>query len=290
MSNYELGRAHRPSTGELLPPNPVEAWKNAAAEIVDYPAERVILPDETSYIAIPGRRLLINNVPVMDTCEGPWADKTVELAFGVDKIRFLNPTYKLKVLERGAGLNISGTRIINKLMSRRSGEYHVIELNEKVADMAEDWKAKMDTMIAEFQRTTGVRYDIKINVHRGEAKEVTRRLVRDEGKRFNIIFSDTYPITDGEAGINDIEDLDVVSEGLYKEGVFAFFPYDAEAEGVTVDGYVTAKQSAMLRQYFPNRVTGVAEVKPPTSYTYLFHRDGMPAKKLPVIVCTKNGS
>lgn len=290
MSTYESEKQLRHDSGEGTLPSPIEAWRKAPAQIITYPSERVSQPDGTTYTANPGRRLLIGGIPVMDTCEGPWADETVALAFSVNKIRFLDLSYKLKVLERGAGLNIVGTRIINRLVGRGSGEYHVIELNDDVADNAEKWKEHMDETIAGFKIITGIKYDIKIFVHRGEARGVTRKLVLDEERKFNIILSDTYPLTEEESGINDIEDLDVISKGLYKEGVFAFFPYDASSEGVTEDGYVTARQSAMLRPYFPRRITSVADIKPPAGYTYLFHEDGTAARKLPVIVCTKNGS
>lgn len=298
MSNHNEGEG-RMGMGmeEPTPPvNPIEAWRIAPAQVVNYPQERVATADGSIYFTPEGKRLMIGDTPVMDTCETPWADKTIELAFSVDQIKRLPGNYKLKVLERGAGLNITGTRIIQRLMGRGlttsgSAEYHVIELNEDVADMAEQWKGEMDRMVTSIKAQMGTKFNVDIFVHRGEAKEVTRRLILGEGNKFNIILSDTYPLTREEKGINDIEDLDVISRGLYKnsEGVFAFFPFYKGSEEIAEDGYMASTQSAMLRPYFPHRITAVADIKPPTGYTYLF-RGGSAVRKLPVIVCTKNGS
>jgi hypothetical protein len=123
-------------------------------------------------------------------------------------------------------------------------------------------------------------------VHEGEATEVTRRLVEDEGLKFNMILSDTYPLTEEQKGVNDIQDIEVIKNGLYRngEGVFAFYSYFPGFDSQHGDGFITATQARILRDYFPERRTDVAEVKPPRDYDYLLDHNGDPVRKLPVVI------
>lgn len=55
----------------------------------------------------------------MDTCEGPWASATSAQAF--ERLNLFPGQSRLKILERGAGLNILGTSIIAQLLGRGRG-------------------------------------------------------------------------------------------------------------------------------------------------------------------------
>lgn len=267
--------------------NAIEAWAKAPALIENYPGGFYPNPNNPQYYYPGGRRLTINGLPVMDTCEGDWAEKTIEAAFAEDRIHFLPPRHKLKVLERGAGLNMTGNKVINSLKSRGAGEYHVIELNHEVAEQTRRWKQNQLALISRERNNYGANPDIKIFIHEGEAREITRRLIEEEGEKFNIIISDTYPLTEEEQGINDIEDIETIKKGLYKngEGVFAFYTYFPGFEDAkNGDGYVTPKQNKTLKGLFPNRKYDLANVSPPPEYTYLFGPDGEPIRKLPVVI------
>lgn len=263
----------------------IEEWRNAEATIVDYNGGMVRPENGASYRYDGGRRLVIKDEQVMDTCEGPWGQAVVDAAFDDPSIDRLDRTKTLKVLERGAGLNIAGTRIIDRLIGRGSGEYHVVELNDDVADLAEAWKADMEANIRDKERRQGIRYNIKIFIHRGDARVVARQLA-EKGEKFNIIISDTYPLDDSETGVNDIEDIDVLKSMLYRDnGVFAFFSYfpGMEAEG---DGHMAAKQLGIVRPHFENINFSDVGVKPPEEYRYLFN-GGKPVRSLPVVICSK---
>lgn len=268
------------------PDNPIEDWRNAEATIVDYDAGYVRPEGEPGYRYEAGRRLVIKNELVMDTCEGPWGQAVVDAAFNHEAISKLDRTKTLKVLERGAGLNIAGTRIIDQLIGRGSGEYHVIELNEEVANMAEAWKQDMEEAIRKKGREQGLRYNIKIIIHRGEARAVTQELA-EKGEKFNIIISDTYPLDESETGVNDVEDIETLKQMLYREnGVFAFFSYFPGIEAESEDGHVAARQLGRIRPHFGEIKVSDAGVKPPQDYSYLFN-DGKPVRSLPVVVCSK---
>lgn len=259
-------------------------WKEASAEIIRYKSGIVRPENSPSYRYPSGRRLIIKDELVMDTCEGPWGQAIVDNAFNHPSIQRLNPDYSLKVLERGAGLNIAGTRIVRKLMGRGSGEYHVIELNDDVANMAEEWKKRMEAQIRYDDEAHGSKYKIKIVIHRGEAREVSKKLA-DEGNKFNIIISDTYPLESDEKGVNDIEDMDVIKKLLYREnGVFGFFSY---FPGMRLEGssHLAAKQLELVQPHFEQIGVSEAHVKPPKEYVYLFN-DGNPTRSLPVVICS----
>ncbi len=271
---------------DINPEDPlITEWKNAPAEIVDYPSGIVRPENGANYRYDAGRRLEIKGEQVMDTCEGLWGQAVVDAAFDHPVIDRLDRTKTLKVLERGAGLNIAGTRIIDRLIGRGSGEYHVIELNDDVATLAEAWKTDMENFIRDKERRQGIKYNIKIFIHRGEAKEVTQKMA-EKGDKFNIILSDTYPLDKSETGVNDIEDVETLKKMLYREnGVFAFFSYFPGMEKEADDSHVAARQLSLIRPHFDRIEFSDADVKPAQDYRYLFN-DGKPVRSLPVVICT----
>ncbi|MBP6913309.1 MAG: hypothetical protein KBC00_01740 [Candidatus Levybacteria bacterium] len=269
----------------------IELWKNASAKVIGYPGGRITDRDGNTYRYGDGKRLLIEadntTMQVMDTCEAPWAVETVDQAFATKTIKGMNPKHKLRVLERGAGLNIAGTKVIDHLMQRGSGEYHVIELNQDVLQNEEfgvyAWKDIMMRSIKDKSERSGIKYDIDIVIHEGDAREVTQRL-ENEKKKFNIIISDTFPLEKTETGVNDIEDIATLTKILYsKEGVFTFFAYYPGMEDIS-GSHLSAEQLALLRPHFSNIAVSEAPVKPARGYDYLFN-NGFPIKNLPVVIC-----
>lgn len=266
---------------------PVERWAREPAMIAPYQGGVYEPPAGEPYSYPQGRNLIIAGNTVMGTCEGAWASKTVEMAFAQPRIHFLPENYKIKVLESGAGLNMTGDAFIQRFRARRAGgEYHVIELNHDVAESTRRWRAAKLNQLRNARMMYGADPDIDIIIHEGEATEVTRKLIEEDGMKFNIILSDTFPLTEEQKGVNDLQDLATIKKGLYKneEGIFAFYPYFPGFEQERGDGFLTARQAAIMREYFPFRRTDVAGVNPPPSYTYLFDSEGVPTRRLPVVI------
>ncbi len=303
----------------------VEQWRRAPA-IVDppydkppYPPDRVELPEGVSYGYREGRRLIIvpggervldneghpildkegritvkggNRKLVMDTCEYPWADKTVNLAFDT-----MVHTYReepVRVLELGFGLGITANRVIEQLEGRRlKGVYIGVELNEDVYNLALAWKKrKKDEFKAKEKEMPGSKPDIDIEIKLGDAgfiaREILAELSDNAPKKFDIIISDTFPLRPQDAGINDLKHLQVLKKLLAPGGVFTFYPYTPgmqapKKEGL--EGIVTGKQLSLINSHFVTPLPGRrAEVFPPRGYKYLW-RGGRPVRFLPVIVC-----
>lgn len=267
----------------------INEWANAPIEIVEYPSGRYgEVGSRSSYEYDAGRRLLVGLHQVMDTSEAPWATATVHGAFNSPGIRRLRYDKKISVLERGAGLNIAGSRVVQSMVGRGSGEYHVIELNRTVAKMTHAWRDRELERLAQFQREQGIRLDIDIVVHEGDSRVIARDLAAQR-KKFNIIISDTFPLTPSETGINDIEDLDVLKKILYSgdEGVFSFFAhYPGWSQDADIPGTIRARQQSMLSRHFSEVSFREAFVKPAVGYDYLFE-GGRPVRSLPYVICTE---
>lgn len=265
--------------GEPIPRDPVEVWKNADARTDHYESDRVPI-NGRSYEYPAGDRLIVikggEEIQVMDSCEKPWAEATVNSAFDSEPIRGLNSKYKIRVLERGAGLCLTGQRVIGRMIGRGSGEYHIIELNQKIAQFAREWKQRQEA----YLRSASL--DIQIYIHDGEATEVTKRLV-EERQKFNIIISDTFPLVQGDEGINDIKDIDTLKRALFSkgEGVFAFFAYYPKKTRADL----TWEQLRLLAPNFRGISVNQVEVFPAKDYSYLF-QNGRPVRQLPVVICT----
>lgn len=258
----------------------IEQWKTTIPELIDYKGGLVHLLDGRVYRYRSGRRLIINGEQVMDTCEAPWAQATVDGLFFLESKEHPNKSRKLRVLERGAGLNISGTRIIQKMIERGGGEYHVIELNEGIYEETLKWRERQLDYLNDMRRHTGLYIPLTIKVHFGEAREVSRRLMEDERLKFDIILSDTYPLEPQEEGINDVIDIDILRKGLRRKGLFGFFTYKP---GETfLDNIFNAEM--LVGKYFRTILSSTSYVNPPLDYTYLVDKEGVPIRKLPVLI------
>ena len=259
----------------------VERWKNAPFKIHKYPAGKITgSSGETLYEYSQGARLLMGDetkeevIEVMDSCDTPWAFATVDMAF-----KELGAKDRpVKVLERGFGMGITARRVIQNLVAH-GGEYTVIELNEENAAYARQWRTSQEYSLTRM--THGLqdsRPNISIEVLDGEATEVTGMLQKAE-RKFDIIISDTFPLSEEERGMNDLLDLDILKHCLESGGVFTFFAYYPES-----NGGIKELQMSAIRKHFSEYREDEVEVNPPPDYTYLQSSKG-PIRKLPVAVC-----
>jgi len=266
----------------------IEWWKNAPERVHPYDADDFLDAEgNVLYRYERGSRLLIGDetkekvIEVMDSCQTPWANATVDRAFEELGIK----DRPINVLERGFGMGIIATKIIQNLVPR-GGTYTVIELNKADADFARrEWKPRQLRALTNMAR--GIRGgtsdpsiipNITINIIEGDAYEETARLA-EAGAKFDIIISDTYPLTEDERGMNDLLDLETLKRCLDPKGVFAFF---AHFPGSTEE--VAYKQSNLIARHFGEYKTSRATINPPRDYKYL-QPDTGPVRSLPVVVC-----
>lgn len=261
----------------------IEWWKNAPEEVIKYEGGFARDQNGNCYRYENGSRLLIGNketgeaIEVMDKCEAPWAEKTVDSAFeGLGTIN-----RPINVLERGFGMGYTATRVIDHLVIH-GGTYTVIELNAKDAAYArEEWKKDQESGIETRTRSRGASNGhrlINIEVIEGEAYEETAKLA-EKGEKFDIIISDTFPLSEDERGINDLQDLETLKRCLKPGGVFTFFAYFPGSTG----GVVRKQENRIVRHFRDYTVSSVT-VNPPPDYKYL-QTDTGPVRILPVVVC-----
>ena len=259
----------------------VERWKNAPNKIRKYPTGKITgSSGETLYEYSQGARLLMGDetkeevIEVMDSCDTPWAFATVDMAF-----KELGAKDRpVKVLERGFGMGITARRVIQNLVAH-GGEYTVIELNEENAAYARQWRTSQEYSLTRMTHgSQDSRPNISIEVLDGEATEVTGMLQKAE-RKFDIIISDTFPLSEEERGMNDLLDLDILKHCLESGGVFTFFAYYPES-----NGGIKELQMSAIRKHFSEYREDEVEVNPPPDYTYLQSSKG-PIRKLPVAVC-----
>lgn len=273
----------------------VENWKRYPIQLIDYPSG--ITDDGRFYPQ--GRRLVIAGEQVMDTCEMPWCKTAVEDVFekvmvipdklsrGHDPNLFKAP---LRVLERGHGLGISGRFIIQKLISLGcSSTYTLVELNHMVAESARNWKESLEFGLkAIAYGLVDTLPNIKVEVIEEDAYTATEKFVKN-GRKFDIIFSDTYPLTEAEKGINDITDIEMLKRCLSPNGRLAYFGLDlasstySKPPNRTGDYYIGGYKDFIFG-HFNNVQVHLASVNPVPDYHYL-HVDGVPVFKLPAITC-----
>jgi hypothetical protein len=258
----------------------VLAWKEAPERVMEYAGGTATDNVGNAYEYQPGHRLLIGNSvnggekQVMDSCETPWAFATVDMAFAA----FKEKPSPLKILERGFGMGITARRIMQSLMTR-GGEYSIIELNKENAIYAKGWIKKQKAALVNMASgLPGTKPDIDISIIEGEAYEETERLAK-EGEKYDIIISDTFPLSEAEQGINDLKDLDTLKRCLKPDGVFAFFAYFPGSSGGVVK-----KQENMITPHFRDYSVSSVEVAPPPDYKYLQGEDG-PVRRLAVVIC-----
>ena len=258
----------------------IEWWRSASEGIMEYEGNNATDKDGNTYWYGPGLRLLIGDpekgeaIEVVDSCETPWAVATVDRAF--EELRLKSG--ELRVLERGFGMGIIARKVIQNLIPR-GGSYTVIELNRKNAEYAMSWRGKEKiglTNIAVGMPAT--KPNIAIEIIEGEAYEETAKLA-ESGRKFDIIISDTYPLTEDEQGMNDLQDLDVLKRCLEPNGVFTFFVYFPGSPDE-----MAYKQAAMVTRHFANYSGSRVNVNPPPDYKYLQTATG-PIRSLPVVIC-----
>lgn len=274
----------------------VEAWKKEPIHIIDYPGG--VTQDGRSYPE--GRRLLISGEQVMDTCETPWCKTAIEDVFegikvipanlykGLENPNFFNPP--LRVLERGHGLGISGRFIIQKLISLGwASTYTIVELNHMVANYARNWQESLELGLKALSYgLVNTLPNIEMRIVEKDAYEATEEFI-ENGEQFDIIFSDTYPLTEAESGANDIGDIDRLKKCLSPNGRLAYFgldldsshfdPYTYERTGGIIGNY-----KMFINNHFKETRWHSVGVIPPPDYLYL-HKDGIPIRNLPAITC-----
>ena len=256
-------------------------WRGAPQKVIEYEGNNAVDKDGNTYWYGPGLRLLIGDpekgdaIEVMDSCETPWAVATVDKAF--EELR--SKSGKLNVLGRGFGLGITARKVIQNLIPR-GGSYTVIELNKENATYAKrDWRPKQISALASMASgMPATKPNIDIDIIEGEAYEETAKLAA-AGRKFDLVISDTFPLTEEEIGINDLQDLDVVKHCLEPNGIFTFFVY---FPGSTDE--MAHKQAAMVTRHFINYSGSRASITPPPDYKYL-QTDTGPIRSLPVVIC-----
>ncbi len=292
-TKYTMAAELLSNTEKIQRASRVEAWKKEPTHIIDYPGG--VTPDGKSYPA--GRRLIIAGEQVMDTCETPWCKAAVEDVF--EEIRLISEIFDnnpnvfkppLRVLERGHGLGISGRFIIQKLISLgRPSSYTVIELNHMVANAARNWQESLEHGLkALAYGLVDTLPQIEMRIIEKDAYEATDEFIKN-GEQFDIIFSDTYPLTEAESGSNDIGDIDLLKRCLSPNGRLAYFGLDLAS--THVDPYTYEKTGGIIGNYkifinehFETIRVHLVEVNPAPDYLYL-HKNGIPIKKLPAITC-----
>lgn len=262
----------------------IDWWRNAPEKPEEYEGDVAKDKDGNPYWYESGTRLLIGDpekgeaIQVMDSCETPWAFATVNRAFE----ELGSKSGPVDVLERGFGMGITARRVIQNLVPR-GGSYTVIELNMQNATYAKrEWRPKQISALANMASgMPGTKPDIAIEIIEGEAYEQTARL-EAEGRKFDIIISDTFPLTEDEQGINDLQDLDVLKRCLKTGGVFAFFAYFPESAGALE---LVRKQGEIIDRHFGHYEVSPSRINPPPEYKYLHTDTGDPVRTLPVVVC-----
>lgn len=270
----------------------IERWKNAPMKVYRYSAGKVTNPQGNTYEYLEGARLGIGDqLEVMDSCQRPWTNATVHNAFSaldLNHSRYSQPEtkYDVQVLERGFGMGMIASKIMDYLTIRR-GSYTCIELNGQIARYADKtWRNKQDQRARHWATSIrgGTARDAKylpMTVIRGDAFEETAKLAEEE-KKFDIIISDTYPLSEEEKSVNDLLDLETLVNCLNPDGVFAFFGYHSGSQGG-----MNERQRNLVEKYFDEvSRTIVKGINPPSDYKY-FNPESGPIRELPVIICTK---
>lgn len=265
----------------------IERWKNARYDdVIRYPSGTSVDANGLPFAYQSGARLIILGEEVMDDCQTPWATATVDRAFDALRVSRRNQEIKdVRVLERGFGMGLVATRVMQHLRIT-GGNYTAIELNEQVANHADgEWTRRQRRMETTAARSPigaedNVANRVGINILRGEAFYKTRELAA-QGKKFDIIISDTYPLSTEEKSVNDLLDIDVLLECLAPDGVFAFFGYHTGS-----DGTLNAKQRSLIERHFENINITYVSVSPSPDYKY-FNPPSGAVRRLPVIICTQ---
>lgn len=270
----------------------VDKWKYCSAEKVSYdPGEYRDSKGIHKYRG--GIRLYVGkeNYEVMDSCQRPWCEETVNGLFrGFEDSLSPLAEQKPTVLLRGFGLGEQARLILNELIVRKAGELHIIELNKKI----------VNTYVRDFFREcirvmySDSRYNleqkIKVYLHYGDAFQITEQMAKEE-KKFDVIISDTYPLSKTERSVNDVIDIDNQIRCLKPKGRFSFFSYSKNYKPNETG--ITDLQQAIVTPRFdsinikphlaridnPSKGIGI-----PPDYKFL-QTDNGPVEYLPVVIC-----
>ena len=125
------------------------------------------------------------------------------------------------------------------------------------------------TIPSEYREKLGIDEDsfLQINLIEGESYEETAKLA-SAGEQFDIIISDTFPLTPDEEGLNDLRDLDILKRMLSDRGVFTFFAYFPGSEGGVVKD-----QKDIINAHFRDYNVTEVEINPAPTYKYLYNND-----------------
>lgn len=285
MTERRTGNGHKPNGKEFSPSRQelIEAWRDASEGVTKYPAGQVTDNDgNVAYEYSAGARLWVGDQKeVMDSCQRPWAIETVKRAFEA-----FGPKQNVNVLERGFGMGLIAGEIMDHLR-RRGGYYTVIELNRKVAEFASrNWIGKQ-SQIDKARATSeiGGQYNgssVTFEIIEGDAVTETKKLAA-LGRKFDIIISDTFPLTKDERSVNDLLDLETLIQCLNPNGVFAFFGYHSGYQGG-----MNERQRKLVENCFEEvSRTIVKGINPPPDYKYFNPENGSVVRELPVIICRK---
>lgn len=252
----------------------VEQWRSAAVEIIEYDSGRAY-NQGIPYEFVKGIRLIIKGERVMDTCETPWCTATVDALFkdiNVDNTR---------ILIRDFGLGIDSNLVFQKLVGLGRGELHIIELNHEIVQMARKWRERRVSMIGTLGREVpATKPAVEIFIHDGDVYEITKQM-QERGEKFDIIISDTYPLSEEEEGTNDLLDLETLKKCLMEKGRFSFFAYFKDSSG----GLHPTQKDPIIK-HFANYAVSEVTVSPPPDDGYLHTPEGNPIRSLPVVVCS----
>lgn len=164
----------------------VEQWSKAPAQIETYRSgtHRV-----GKYNYPSGKRLTIEGEQVMDTCERPWAVKTVEEvfkqlkenrpeAFELPDRKTINRDLALKIAVFGYGLGLDSQLIVDELAKVGEGTLTIVELNHEVAEVARSWRDKtLKNLSARSIIDFGSpKSKIQINIFEGDSSKVIKQL------------------------------------------------------------------------------------------------------------------
>ena len=267
----------------------VEKWANAKAILRPYTAGTIYLPNGESYKYPNGVNLIILGNDVMSTCERPWSEGTVALAFNemLEK-RGKGP---FSVLELGFGLGIAARKTM-KYLNLYGGSYDVIELNHDISERARSWgdaqnrsrTISRDNLPVSPNKAVGVR------IYEGDAQRAIAKrakLIR-EGRvsRVDIIIADTFPVSKSEEGkgIHDLQYLDSLSECLSDDGILLYYPFFPGSSGG-----ITSEQEHLIRNNFgdfrslriPNKSLP-EPLNPPPSYKYWWDEKNYPIRSISI--------
>ena len=270
----------------------VEQWQNAPSGISSYEEGEAFDDQGNTYKYNAGVRLSIGDEPeVMDSCQEPWAAKTVNNAFfWLDQNQVEKGSKQnVRVLERGFGIGLIAKYTMEELR-KRGGAYTVIELNKGVNEyIKKTWMKNQETISrASAASSMGGIYtgpNVTIELIKGDAVKETKRLV-GEGRKFDVIISDTFPLSQEEKSVNDLLDLEILVRCLDPNGVFGFFGYYAGSQGG-----IGPRQEHMVKQYFREIHVTPVTVNPPPDYKYFLAPNpvipnGM-IREIPVVICLK---